>query len=168
MVRRAAYGALRGPALGPGALVEQRAIQLLPHPGALLGVDQRIDRARMYRYLRAPGDLQQPQRMAYLLVAPTIAARNRDTEHLDIAGLQQHQDRLQIGSRRSEGVLVDDDLAPRASMLRAALRAALRSALLRVAGTNEQRQHQHRERQRRQHRVRQSSYHWSSCRVPRI
>ena len=51
--------------------------------------------------------------MRDFLVAPLIAAHDRDAEHLDGWRLDEEQHRLQIRGGRTPGVLVDDEPSTR-------------------------------------------------------
>jgi hypothetical protein len=110
-MRRTPRDALVGPLLGPCPLVVELAVQALPCLGARRRVHQRQHRARNDRHVGALRDFQQPQGLIHLFVAPAVAADDGDAEHLDVAGLQQHQYRLQVGTGRTIGVLIDDDQA---------------------------------------------------------
>jgi hypothetical protein len=98
------------------ALVVELAELPLPLLRLPRRVEQRHHGARIDGHLGALGDLEEPQCVADFFVAPAVAARHGDAEHVDILRLQQQQDRLEIGARRAEGILVDDDLPLRGSV----------------------------------------------------
>src|SRR5260370_139437 len=79
----------------------------------LAAADERKRRAGHYGNVGASDDLQEAKRMRYFFVAPLVSANHRDPKHLDLRGLDHHEQGLQIAASGAGAVLVDDDLAAR-------------------------------------------------------
>ena len=97
------------PAIIPGAGECDFAISCLPQNGFVTAVHQRKYGSGHDRNIGAANQLQQPQSMRYLFIAPLIPADDGDAQHFHLGRLNQGQQRLQIAAARPRTVLVDDD-----------------------------------------------------------
>ncbi len=101
------------PAIIPRAGIGHFSVALLPLLRFLAAADERKRRAGHYGNVGASDDLQEAKRMRYFFVAPLVSANHRDPKHLDLRGLDHHEQGLQIAASGAGAVLVDDDLAAR-------------------------------------------------------
>src|ERR1700758_1175370 len=99
------------PAVVPCARIRNLAVTCLPQLRLVAPANQREDGARDDRDVGASYDLEQTKRVRYFLVAPLIAADDRDSEDLNVRRLNEQRYCLKIASARTGTVLVDDDPA---------------------------------------------------------
>src|SRR5689334_12175805 len=89
VVRWTLEGGIGGPGLSPSALVNQLAEAGFPFSGQLWGVDQGPGRTWHDRHIGPANQLQHSQGVRHVLVAPTVAALDRNAERVDFRRLKQ-------------------------------------------------------------------------------
>src|ERR1700691_1447427 len=99
------------PTIIPGAGECNFSIHGLPQRGLVTAMHTREDGPGHDRNVGAANQLQKPQGVCYLFVAPLVAADHGDPKNLHLRRLNQGQQGLHVAAAGSGTILIDDDLA---------------------------------------------------------
>ena len=97
----------------PRALINNFAVNLFPARHLLFRIHEREHGARNHRHIRPADNLEQPQRVQHLFIAPGIAGKHGNAENIRLRRVQNRQHGLHIRPAGPSAVLIDDHLALR-------------------------------------------------------